>query len=142
MEAELRYIIRDHDRKLFEEKKKLFLDTAAFLNRKYGEGTVTVDLKDSYFNMREVMEKHMHLIDNAAAAMREMGIEPQVSPIRGGTDGARLSFRGLPCPNLCTGGENGHGKYEFACIQSMDRVTELLIRIAGKYALRRTDKVG
>ena len=89
------YIIRDHNRQLFEQKKELFMSCADFLNRKYGEGTVVVDVKDSYYNMREIMEQHMHLIDNAKAAMEELGIEPKVSPIRGGTDGARLSFMGL-----------------------------------------------
>lgn len=127
------YIIRDHDRKLFEEKKQLFLDTAEFLNRKYGAGTITVNMKDSYYNMCEIMEEHMHLIDNASAAIRELGGVPHISPIRGGTDGARLSFKGLPCPNLCVGGENCHGKYEFACVQSMEKITELLVKIAQKY---------
>lgn len=128
------YIIRDHDKVLFEQKKTLFLQTAEFLNQKYGEGTVVVDMKDSYYNMREVLEPHMHLVENASAAMKELGIEPIISPIRGGTDGARLSFMGLPCPNLCTGGENFHGKYEYACVQSMEKVTELLIKIVEKYA--------
>lgn len=126
------YIIRDHDKDLFEEKKNLFLQTADFLNKKYGEGTVVVEMDDSYYNMREVLEPHMHLVDNAAEAMKELGIEPIVSPIRGGTDGARLSFMGLPCPNLCTGGENFHGRYEFACVQSMEKITELLISIISK----------
>ena len=130
------YIIRDHNRQLFEQKKELFLSCADFLNRKYGEGTAIVDMKDSYYNMREIMEQHMHLIDNAKAAMEELGIEPKVSPIRGGTDGARLSFMGLPCPNLCTGGENYHGRYEYACVQSMEKTTGLLIAIAAKYADR------
>lgn len=128
------YIIRDHDKNLFEEKKELFLQTAAFLNQKYGEGTVVVELSDSYYNMREILEPNMHLVENAAESMRELGIEPIISPIRGGTDGARLSFMGLPCPNLCTGGENFHGRYEFACVQSMQKITELLISIAGKYS--------
>lgn len=128
------YIIRDHDKELFEEKKRIFLDTAAFLNRKYGDGTVVVKLKDSYYNMKEILKPHMHLVKNAANAMRELGIEPRISPIRGGTDGARLSFMGLPCPNLCAGGENFHGKYEYTCVQSMEKITELLIRIAQKYA--------
>ena len=128
------YIIRDHDRVLFEERKQLFLDAAAFLNRKYGEGTIVVDMKDSYYNMKEILAPHMHLVENAAQAMRELGIDPIISPIRGGTDGSRLSFMGLPCPNLCAGGENFHGKYEYVSIQSMNRITELLIKIAGKYA--------
>lgn len=128
------YIIRDHDKELFEEKKQIFWDTAAFLNRKYGDGTVVVELKDSYYNMKEILKPHMHLVENAARAMKELGIEPKISPIRGGTDGARLSFMGLPCPNLCAGGENFHGKYEYTCVQSMEKITELLIRIAQKYA--------
>lgn len=127
------YIIRDHDKDLFEQKKNMFLQAADFLNQKYGEGTVVVEMKDSYYNMKEVIAPHMHLIDNASQAMKELGIEPIVSPIRGGTDGARLSFMGLPCPNLCTGGENFHGRYEFACVQSMNKVTELLIKLAEKY---------
>ena len=127
------YIIRDHDRQLFEEKKQLFLDTAAFLNRKYGQGTVVVDMQDSYYNMREVLEPHMHLVENAAEAMQELGITPIISPIRGGTDGARLSFMGLPCPNLSTGGENFHGKFEYVCVQSMEKMTELLLKLAEKY---------
>ena len=133
------YIIRDHNRELFEQKKKLFLQCADFLNQKYGENTVTVDMEDSYYNMREVLEPHMHLVKNAADAMRELGITPAVSPIRGGTDGARLSFMELPCPNLCTGGENYHGRYEYACVQSMEKTTEILIRIAEKYKNRIED---
>lgn len=132
-EVQADYIIRDHDMALFEQKKKTFLDAAAFLNSKYGEGTVVVDMKDSYYNMKEAIKPHMYLIDNAKEAMRELEIEPMVSPIRGGTDGARLSFMGLPCPNLCAGGENFHGKYEYACVQSMEKITELLIKLAQKY---------
>lgn len=128
------YIIRDHDRVLFEQKKEQFMKTAEFLNAKYGEGTVVVEMADSYYNMREVLEPHMHLVENASEAMKELGIEPNVSPIRGGTDGARLSFMGLPCPNLCTGGGNYHGRYEYACVQSMMKTTELLIKIAEKYS--------
>ncbi|MCM1100533.1 MAG: peptidase T [Clostridium sp.] len=127
------YIIRDHDRDLFEARKKLFLDCVDFMNRKYGENTVTVELKDSYYNMRDVIRPHMHLIDHAVKAMEELGIEPKMCPIRGGTDGARLSFMGLPCPNLCTGGENCHGRYEYACVQSMEQVTALLVRLAEIY---------
>lgn len=133
-EAVADYIIRDHDRKLFEKKKELFLACADFLNGKYGQNTVLVDMKDSYYNMREILEPHMHLVDNAAKAMEELGIEPVISPIRGGTDGARLSFMGLPCPNLCTGGENYHGRYEYACVQSMEMTTKLLLQIVGKYS--------
>lgn len=127
------YIIRDHDRALFEDKKKRFLETAAFLNQKYGEGTVTVDMKDSYYNMKEIMKDHMELIDKVVAAMEEQGIQPIITPIRGGTDGARLSFMGLPCPNICTGGENYHGKYEYACVQSMEKIVKLLIGLVQKF---------
>lgn len=127
------YIIRDHDRALFEDKKKRFLETAEFLNRKYGAGTITVDMKDSYYNMKEIMKEHMELIDKVVAAMEEQGIKPIITPIRGGTDGARLSFMGLPCPNICTGGENYHGKYEYACVQSMEKIVKLLIGLAQKF---------
>lgn len=127
------YIIRDHDRTLFEEKKKHFLNAAAFLNTKYGEGTVKVDMKDSYYNMREIMEEHMELIDKVVEAMEEQDIKPIITPIRGGTDGARLSFMGLPCPNICTGGENCHGKYEYASMQSMEKTVKLLIGLVKKF---------
>ena len=133
-EALADYIIRDHDKEKFEKKKVLFLQTGEFLNQKYGEGTFEITMKDSYYNMKEVIEKHMHLIDNAKEAMQELGIEPVVVPIRGGTDGARLSFMGLPCPNLCTGGQNFHGKYEYACADDMEKIAGLLVRIAEKYA--------
>ncbi len=132
-EATAEYLIRDHDRDLFEKKKRIFMECADFLNRKYGTDTVVVKLQDSYYNMREMIVPHMHLIDNASIVMKELGIEPKISPIRGGTDGARLSFMGLPCPNLCTGGENFHGRYEFACVQSMELITKLLTGLALKY---------
>ncbi len=127
------YIIRDHDRNKFEKKKTLFLQVAEFINSKYDESTVEVDMKDSYFNMREMIEPHMFLIDYAKEAMEELGIEPIITPIRGGTDGARLSFMGLPCPNLCTGGENFHGKYEYISIQSTEKIVELLIKLSAKF---------
>ena len=132
-EAKGDYIIRDHDKEKFEEKKAFFLNVGEFLNKKYGADTVTIVMKDSYYNMREVIEKKMHLIDNAKEVMLSLGITPIVSPIRGGTDGARLSFMGLPCPNLGTGGHNFHGKYEYACVQSMEKNVELLHKIAEKY---------
>lgn len=132
-EAVADYIIRDHDKEKFEQKKELFSQVGGFLNRKYGEGTIEIRMKDSYYNMKEVIRKHMHLIDNARSAMEELGITPVVSPIRGGTDGARLSFMGLPCPNLCTGGANFHGKYEYACVDDMEIIVKLLVRIAEKY---------
>lgn len=132
-EAKGDYIIRDHDRQKFEQKKAFFEKTGAYLNEKYGAGTVEILMKDSYYNMREVLSAHMHLIDNAKAAMEELGIIPAVQPIRGGTDGARLSFMGLPCPNLCTGGHNFHGRFEYVCVQSMEKIVELLVKIAEKY---------
>ena len=130
------YIIRDHDRQLFEEKKTLFAQCADFLNEKYGVGTVGVEIRDSYYNMKEVLTPYPHLMENASGVLRELGVEPKVTPIRGGTDGARLSFMGLPCPNLCTGGSNFHSRFEYACVQSMEKVTELLIRLAERYAER------
>ena len=133
-EAAAEYIIRDHDKEKFERKKETFLRTGKFLNEKYGAGSFEIDLKDSYYNMKEIIEQHMHLIENAKEAMTELGIEPAVIPIRGGTDGARLSFMGLPCPNLCTGGQNFHGRYEYACADEMEAIAELLVKIAGKYA--------
>ena len=128
------YIIRDHDRDLFEQKKKMFVQCADFLNQKYGEGTVTAEVKDSYYNMKEVLKPYGHLMENASIALRELGVEPVISPVRGGTDGSRLSYMGLPCPNLCTGGANYHSRFEYACVQSMETVTELLIRLAGMYS--------
>lgn len=132
-EASADYIIRDHSKEKFEQKKKFFTKAGEFLNMKYGSGTVAIRMQDSYYNMKEMMKEHMHLIDNAKAAMRELSITPIVQPVRGGTDGARLSFMGLPCPNLGTGGHNCHGRYEYACVQSMEQNVELLVRIAGKY---------
>ena len=128
-EAVAEYIIRDHDRVKFEKKKELFLRIAGYLNEKYGAGTFEIDMKDSYYNMREVIEKNMFIIEQAKEAMAQLDVEPSVSPIRGGTDGARLSFMGLPCPNLCTGGRNAHGKYEYACIDDMETIVKLLVRI-------------
>lgn len=131
-EAVSKYIIRDHDREKFEEKKENFLRIGNYLNEKYGEGAFEIDMKDSYYNMREVIEKNMHIVDRAKKAMEELGVEPEVVPIRGGTDGARLSFMGLPCPNLCTGGGNFHGKNEYACIDEMETIVRLLVKIAQK----------
>ena len=124
------YIIRDHSREKFEQKKALFEKAGAFLNEKYGEGTVEIELKDSYYNMKEIIEDHMELIDHAMEARREAGVEPVVVPIRGGTDGARLSYMGLPCPNLCTGGHNFHGRFEYICIESMEAVVRILLNLA------------
>lgn len=127
------YIIRDHDKVLFEQKKELFKKCADFLNEKYGQGTVSVEMKDSYYNMKEVLKPYSHLMENASRLLREMGVEPKISPVRGGTDGARLSYMGIPCPNLCTGGANYHSRFEYACVQSMETVTELLIKLAECY---------
>lgn len=133
-EAQLNYIIRDHDHEKFEQKKKFFAEAADFLNRKYGAGTVTVEITDSYYNMKEKIEPCMYLIDTAKDAMLACGIEPKVVPIRGGTDGARLSYMGLPCPNLCTGGYNYHGKYEFIPVDSLQKTAEILVKIASLFS--------
>lgn len=128
------YIIRDHDKVKFEDKKELLLNAVEFLNQKYGKGTISIDMKDQYYNMREKVEPVMFVVDEAAAAMRELGIEPDVKPIRGGTDGARLSFMGLPCPNLFTGGHNYHGRYEFAVLETMEKSVEVIVKIAERFA--------
>ena len=133
-EASLVYIIRDHDRAKFEEKKQGFEALTAKMNGEYGEGTVNLTLSDSYFNMREKIEDNLFVVDRAKEAMLSLGIEPIVTPIRGGTDGARLSFMGLPCPNLCTGGANFHSRFEYASVDSMDKITELLVKIAANVA--------
>ena len=127
--AKLEYIIRDHDRAKFESRKAAFERIGRYLNDKYGEGTVEVDVRDSYSNMREVIEPHMHIIRLAERAYREVGIEPFSEAIRGGTDGARLSYMGLPCPNLATGGMNCHGRFECVAIQDMDAMVDALARL-------------
>ncbi len=127
--AKLEYIIRDHDRAKFESRKAAFERIGRYLNDKYGEGTVEVDVRDSYSNMREVIEPHMHIIRLAERAYREVGIEPFSEAIRGGTDGARLSYMGLPCPNLATGGMNCHGRFECVAIQDMDAMVDVLVRL-------------
>ncbi|MGN0157618.1 MAG: peptidase T [Brotaphodocola sp.] len=132
----MKYIIRDHDLEKFQQKKQMMEQAAAFLNYKYGEGTVELELQDSYFNMLEKIRPHAYLVDIAKQCMQDLGIVPKVSPIRGGTDGARLSYKGLPCPNLCTGGHNYHGRHEYVCIQSMEKITELLIEIVKTFELR------
>ena len=106
---------------------------AQYMNQKYGEGTIELIMKDTYFNMKEIIQEHMYLIDIARSAMEELNIEPVIIPIRGGTDGATLSHKGLPCPNLCTGGHNFHGKFEYISVQSMERTTELLLTIVKKF---------
>lgn len=132
--ATLAYIIRDHSREKFEEKKRVFEKCAEEINARYGAGTLELDLSDSYYNMREKIEENMYIVERAKAAMLEVGIEPIIVPIRGGTDGSRLSFMGLPCPNLCTGGANYHSRFEFVSVEAMDKITELLVRIATNLA--------
>lgn len=129
--AELEYLIRDHDRAEFDGKKLMMQDIAEKLNVRYGEDTVTVSIKDTYRNMREkIYPDNMFLITQAEQCMKELGITPKIQPIRGGTDGANLSWRGLPCPNLCAGGHNFHGRYEYCCVESMELISQLLIRLA------------
>ncbi|MFV0342690.1 MAG: peptidase T [Anaerocolumna sp.] len=132
--AKASYIIRDHSKQIFEEKKKRFQKIADYMNDKYGEGSVTVTINDNYYNMKEKIEPFFHLIDNAKQAMKELGVKPLVRPIRGGTDGARLSYMGLPCPNICTGGSNYHGRYEYVSVQSMEKVVEILLKIVELYS--------
>ena len=126
----LSYIIRDHDRAKFEVRKENMLKWAAEINKEYGEGTVAVELKDQYYNMREKIEPVMHIIDIAFKAMEEAGVTPKVKAIRGGTDGAQLSFKGLPCPNIFAGGLNFHGRYEFAPIQSLEKAMMVVVKIS------------
>ncbi len=128
-ETKLHYIIRDHDMEKFREKKAILAEAAAFLNRKYGEGTVQAQIKDSYYNMRKMVEPRMDIVDRAKRAMESVGIEPVTVPIRGGTDGARLSYMGLLCPNPCTGGANYHSRFEYIPVEDMEKITEMLVNI-------------
>ena len=128
-EANLSYIIRDHDRARFEQRKQTMLAVAKYINAEYGEGTVEVDLRDQYYNMREKIEPVMHVIDLAKSAMKSVGVTPVVKPIRGGTDGARLSFEGLPCPNIFAGGENFHSRYEYLPIPSLKAAMKVILEI-------------
>lgn len=132
--AELEYIVRDHDAGGFEARKKTLRLIEKTLNQRYGAGTVSLTIRDQYQNMEEKVEPSIHLIDNARAVMRELGLEPDISPIRGGTDGARLSFMGLPCPNLGTGGYAFHGPYEHITAEGMDTVVKIVLGIIGRYA--------
>ena len=133
--SELLYIIRDHDLTKLEQMKTVMAHAAEFINAKYGQGTVELEMENKYYNMRCKIEPHMYVVDRAREAMEKVGITPKIVPIRGGTDGARLSFEGLPCPNLCTGGENFHGRFEYIPVEDMERITQLLVQIlkdAGK----------
>ena len=127
--AQLTYIIRDHDRDKFEARKRLMAECARKMNEKYGEGTVDCEIKDQYYNMKEMIEPNMHVIDIVLKAMQECGVRPKVQPIRGGTDGAQLSFKGRACPNIFAGGVNFHGPYEFVSIQSMQKAMNVIIKI-------------
>ena len=128
-QAVMNYIIRDHDDEKFEQKKDRFYQIAVYLDSIYGDGTVEVEMKDSYYNMRRQIEPVMYIVDRAKAAMERLGITPYSVPVRGGTDGARLSYMGLPCPNLCTGGMNFHGRYEYAVVEEMESCARILVEI-------------
>lgn len=135
-QATVAYIIRDHDRARFESRKKKIERFVSEINAEYGEGTATLELRDQYYNMREKIEPVMHIIDTAFAAMEAVGVKPNVKPIRGGTDGAQLSFKGLPCPNIFAGGLNFHGRYEFAPIQNMEKAMKVIVKIAELVAIK------
>ena len=129
--ASMKYIIRDHSMEKFEEKKQRLKAYCEKIASEYSSCHIECDIKDTYFNMYEkIYPDNMHIVDRAISAMKALDIEPQVLPIRGGTDGAMLSFKGLPCPNICAGGHNFHGVYEYVCVESMDKIAELLVRIA------------
>ena len=132
--ADFAYIIRDHDRAKFESRKALIRQVVAFINAKYGEGTAALELKDSYYNMREQVEPHYHIVEKAVKAMEMAGVQPKIQPIRGGTDGANLSFKGLPCPNIFAGGLNFHGKMEFVPLESIEKASEVVLNLISLYA--------
>ncbi len=125
----IQYIIRDHDRTLFEKRKEVMQQCVDFMNQRYGDNCFKLEMKDQYYNMREKVEPEYHIIETAAKAMELVGITPKIKPIRGGTDGARLSFMGLPCPNIFAGGHNFHGKFEFVPIESMEKATQVILKI-------------
>ena len=127
--ARLSYIIRDHDRKKFEERKRFIIAQSEAMNKKYGEGTVEIAVNDQYYNMKEKIDPNMHVIDIVLKAMETCGVPPKVEPIRGGTDGAQLSFKGLPCPNIFAGGVNFHGPYEFVSVQVMEKAMQVVVKI-------------
>lgn len=133
-EAQMRYIIRDHDREKFEAKKQLMAQAADFMNAKYGRKVVDLKIRDQYFNMKELILPVMHTVETARKAMLELEIEPLIHPIRGGTDGARLSYMGLPTPNIFTGGHNFHGKYEYIPVESMEKAVQVILKIVQSYA--------
>ena len=133
-EADFAYIVRDHDRKKFQQKKQRLEQVTAFVNTKYGPGTATLAIKDQYYNMREQVEPHYHIIEKAVKAMEMAGVKPSIQPIRGGTDGANLSFKGLPCPNIFAGGLNFHGKMEFLPLESMEKASEVILNLISLFA--------
>lgn len=133
-EADIQYIIRDHSMAKFKEKKRMMQEAVNFINTKFGEGTATLEMKDQYYNMREEVIPHKQIIDIAVKAMEDAGIKPVIQPIRGGTDGARLSFMGLPCPNIFAGGHNFHGKLEYLPVESMQKAYEVVLNIISNYA--------
>ena len=127
--TQMNYIVRDHSKEKFEARKAYFRKAAEEFNYRYGKEYVTVEIKDSYYNMREIIEQHKYTVERAENAMKRCGVKPEIIPIRGGTDGARLSFEGLPCPNICTGGENFHSRFEYISIESMEDICEILVEI-------------
>ena len=133
-EATFSYIIRDHDMDLYEKRKQTMQDCVDFINKKYGEGTAIVEIKHQYYNMRKMVEPHYHIIEKAVKAMEMEGIKPRIQPIRGGTDGANLSFKGLPCPNIFAGGHNFHGKLEFVPLESMIKASKVILNIISLFA--------
>ncbi|MFA5497803.1 MAG: peptidase T, partial [Bacteroidales bacterium] len=132
-EASIQYIIRDHDQVKFEEKKKLMEEVVSFLNKKYGQNRFALEMKDQYYNMRKMVEPHMEIVEKALAAIKKAGITPIVHPIRGGTDGAQLSYMGLPCPNIFAGGHNFHGKMEYLPLESMKKAAEVILNIIDEW---------
>ena len=132
--AVIQYIVRDHDRAKFDTKKEFITSILQLINTRYGDTIATVEIKDQYFNMREMVEPHMHIVNTAIKAMEMADVKPQVMPIRGGTDGARLSYMGLPCPNVFAGGHNFHGKFEYVPLESMVKATEVIVNIVKLYA--------
>jgi len=128
--ADLTWIIRDHHRDRFEQRKTYMMEVATWMNEKYGDGTFEIDVKDQYYNLYEVLKDKPEIIELAKKAMKEAGIDPIIRPVRGGTDGSRLTFMGLPTPNLFTGGHNYHGPYEYIVVESMEKAVEVIINIA------------
>jgi tripeptide aminopeptidase len=132
--AMIQYIIRDHDFDKFEQKKNLIEESITFMNKKYGNGTFRLELNDQYYNMRKQVEPHYHIVEKAVEAMKMAGVEPNIKPIRGGTDGSRLSYIGLPCPNIFAGGHNFHGRYEYIPLESMEKASQVILNIVKLYA--------